>query len=133
MDNTPDTNMLEVKKLLHSLVTNGYKLERIREAVSVSEDAYNIYPDDAIADFSKEFEYNDTYGNHINDSIIKVSIHFEKRADYKNFKIDEEGNNVYGNPKRFIKGLIKEIKRPESVKRKTHKNHGTQTSDQNLL
>jgi hypothetical protein len=121
-----DTNMLEVKKLLHCLVTNGYNFERIREAVEEDVDSIYIYPNDAIADFSKDLYYHDTDGNYINDSKIKVSIHFEKRADYKNFKknvdednvdeynVDEDNVDEYneynGDPETFIKDLIEEIK-----------------------
>lgn len=114
-DRKADTNMLEVKKLLHCLLTNGYKFKKIREAVSEDAHGRYTYPDDAIADFSKELKYSDTDGNYIDDSIIKVSIHFEKRADYTNFEKNEDGDNVYGDPKKFIKGLIKEIKSSESL------------------
>jgi hypothetical protein len=128
-DRKADTNMLEVKKLLHCLLTNGYKFKKTREAVSEDADGIYTYPDDAIADFSKELKYSDADGNYIDDSIIKVSIHFEKRADYTNFEKNEDGDNVYGDPKKFIKGLVKEIKnsvensngKNSSNKRKTKK------------
>ena len=60
---------------------------------------------------SKEISYTDTDGNWINDSGIKVSIQFEKRADYKNFKKNEDEDDIYiGKPNTFITGLIEEIK-----------------------
>jgi hypothetical protein len=124
-----DTNMIEVKKILHCLVTNGYEFEGTREAV---DDSFS-YPDDAIADFSKDLDYN-TDDGYINDSKIKVSIHFEKRADYKNFEKNQDEDNVYvGDPEIFIIDLIEEIKLSKNLvkngggkkrgkKRKTKKN-----------
>jgi len=111
-DRGADTNMLEVKKLLHCLVTNGYEFTETREAV----DSEYTYPDDAIADFSKKLEYSDEIGNNINDSSIKVSIHFEKRADYKNFHKDKYGDPEYtGDPEKFITDLIEEVKDSEHL------------------
>ncbi len=106
-----DTNMIEVKKLLHYLVTNGYKFQGTREVIydrrSYPHDATSgSYPDDAIADFSKALQYTSAYDD-INDSKIRVSIHFEKRADYTN---QREDNEYVGDPERFIRGLIEEIK-----------------------
>jgi hypothetical protein len=45
-----DTNMIEIKRLLNFLLTNGYEFEGTREAI----DGEYIYPDDAIAGFSKK-------------------------------------------------------------------------------
>ena len=39
--------------------------------------------------FQKELSYTDTCSNWINDSGIKVSMQFEKSADYKNFRKNE--------------------------------------------
>jgi len=122
-----DTNIIEIKRLLNFLLTNGYKFDGTRKAF---DDKYN-YPEDAIASFSKEISYSDTDGNWINDSEIKVSIQFEKRSDYKNIKKNKDGDNIYpGNPNTFITGLIKEIKDPnysiggrtKNKKMKTRKN-----------
>ena len=105
-----DTNMIEIKRLLNYLLTNGYEFEETREAI----DGRYIYPDDAIARFSKKLSYTDTDGNWINDSGIKVSIQFEKRADYKNFEKNEDKDDIYiGEPDTFITGLIEEIKDPK--------------------
>jgi len=104
-----DTNMIEIKRLLNYLLTNGYEFEKTRDAI----DGIHNYPDDAIAIFSKKISYTDTDHNWINDSGIKVSIQFEKRADYKNFKTNEHDDNIYGEPDKFIRGLIKEIKDPK--------------------
>ena len=105
-----DTNMIEIKRLLNYLLTNGYAFEGTREAI----DGRYIYPDDAIAIFSKELSYTDTHSNWINDSSIKVSIQFEKRADYKNFEKNEDEDDIYiGEPDTFITGLIEEIKDPK--------------------
>jgi hypothetical protein len=83
----------------------------MREAVEEAVDSIYRYPNDAIADFSKELDYSDIDRNYINDSKIKVSIHFEKRADYTKFKKNKHGYNVYnGDPETFITDLIKEIK-----------------------
>ena len=104
-----DTNMIEIKRLLNFLLTNGYEFEGTREAI----DGRYIYPDDAIASFSKKISYTDTDGNWINDSDIKVSIQFEKRADYENFEKNKDEDDIYiGEPDMFIKGLIEEIKDP---------------------
>lgn len=65
-----DTNIIEIKRLLKYLLTNGYEYKETREAI----DSSFVYPDDIIADFSKEISYTDTDGNWINDSSIKVSI-----------------------------------------------------------
>ena len=105
-----DTNIIEIKRLLNFLLTNGYEFEGTREAI----DGRYIYPDDAIASFSKEISYTDTDGNWINDSGIKVSIQFEKRADYTNFEKNEDEDDIYiGEPDTFITGLIEEIKDPK--------------------
>jgi len=105
-----DTNIIEIKRLLNYLLTNGYEFEGTREAI---DGRYN-YPDDAIASFSKKISYTDTDGNWINDSGIKVSIQFEKRADYTNFKKNEDEDDIYiGEPDTFITGLIEEIKEPK--------------------
>ena len=105
-----DTNMIEIKRLLNYLLTNGYEFEGTREAI----DGRYIYPDEAIASFSKELSYTDTDRNWINDSGIKVSIQFEKRADYKNFEKNEDEDDIYiGEPDTFITGLIEEIKEPK--------------------
>ena len=105
-----DTNIIEIKRLLNFLLTNGYEFEWTREAI----DGRYIYPDDAIASFSKEISYTDTDGNWINDSGIKVSIQFEKRADYTNFEKNEDEDDIYiGEPDTFITGLIEEIKDPK--------------------
>ena len=114
-----DTNMIEIKRLLNFLLTNGYEFERTQEAI----DGNISYPDDAIASFSKKISYTDTDGNWINDSGIKVSIQFEKRADYKNFKKNEDEDDIYiGEPDTFIEDLIEEIK---NKKMKTRKNKKT--------
>jgi len=104
-DRGPDTNMLEIKKIVDCLVRNGYEFEGTREAVY---DRYR-YEDDAIADFSKNLDYTDADGDYKNDSKIKVSIHFEKRADFENFKKNEDEDNIYvGDPDVFIIGLVEE-------------------------
>ena len=129
-----DTNMIEIKRLLNYLVTNGYEFEETREAV---DDRYE-YPDDAIAFFSKKLSYSDTDGNWINDSGIKVSIQFEKRADYKNLKKNKDGDENYiGEPHTFITDLMEENKasksslggRAKRKKRKTRKNKSSKTSN----
>jgi len=122
MDSGPDTNFREVKKIVDCLTKNGYEFEGTRNAVY----GRNIYSDDAIADFSKELKYSEKNGNYINDSKINVAIHFEKRADYENFKEDKDGDKVYiGDSHTFIHDLIEENKGSSGGtrrknKRKTH-------------
>jgi hypothetical protein len=104
-DRGPDTNMLEIKKIVDCLVRNGYEFTGTREAVY----GRNRYEDDAIADFSKKLDYNAADGDYKNDSEIKVSIHFEKRADFENFKKNEDEDDIYvGDPDVFIMGLVEE-------------------------
>ena len=120
-----DTGILEIKKLLECLVSNGYEFNGTREAVI---GRYN-YPDEAIADFSKSLEFSDTDGNWINDGSLKVSIQFEKRSDYKNFEKDENEENIYvGEPEDFINGLVKETQKKLRKKRKTRKKRGSLSS-----
>ena len=129
-----DTNMIEIKRLLNYLLTNGYEFEGTRDA---NDGRYN-YPDDAIASFSKKISYTDTDRNWVNDSGIKVSIQFEKRADYTNFEKNEneDEDDIYnGEPDKFIRGLIEEIKEPKrsiggrtkNKKMKTRKNKKMKT------
>ena len=99
------TGMLEIKKIVDCLTKNGYEFQGTRDAVV---GRYH-YQDDFIADFSKEIDYSDAVGNYINDSSLKVSIQFEKRADYKNIEQNEDLDNVYdGDPDEFIQNLIRE-------------------------
>ena len=112
-----DTNAIEIKRLLNYLLTNGYKFEGTQEAVDGNSE-------EAIASFSKELSYTDTESNWINDSSIKVSIQFEKRADYKNFEKNEGEDDIYiGEPETFITGLIEEIKDPKYSKGDKTKNN----------
>lgn len=107
-DRRNDTNMIELKRTLTYLVANGYEFDGIRETF---DGMRYYYPDDAVASFSKKISYSDAGGDWINDSSMKVSVQFEKRSDYTNFKKNEEGDDVYiGNPHAFIMGLIEEIK-----------------------
>ena len=129
-----DTNMIEIKRLLNYLLTNGYEFEGTQEA---NDGIYN-YPDEAIAIFLKQISYTDTQHNWINDSGIKVSIQFEKRADYKNFEKNNDEDDIYtGDPETFITGLIEEIKDPKysiggrskNKKKKTRKNKSSKTAN----
>ena len=100
-----DTGIIEIKKLLDCLLKNGYEFQGTRKAY----DNKFHYPDNVIADFEKSLSFSETNGNWINDSSLKVSIQFEKRADYTNFTQDENEDDIYiGNPEKFIKKLIKE-------------------------
>jgi hypothetical protein len=107
----PDTSMLEIKKIVDCLLTNGYEFEGTRKAIV----GRYIYENDAIADFKKKLDYTAENGDHIPDNEIKVSIQFQKCADYKNFThygidVDErEGDDEYiGDPDDFIIGLMGE-------------------------
>ena len=129
-----NTNIIEIKRLLNCLLTNGYEFEGTQEA----NDGIYDYPDDAIAIFSKEISYTDTHHNWINDNSIKVSIQFQKSADYKNFEYNKDGDKIYiGDPETFITGLIEEIKDPKysiggrtkNKKKKTRKNKSSKTAN----
>ena len=109
----PDTSMLEIKKIVDCLLTNGYEFEGTREAIV----GRYSYTDDAIADFKKDIDYTAENGDYIPDNSITVSIQFQKRADYTNFKHfgkkqdEREGDDEYiGDPETFITDLIEEIK-----------------------
>lgn len=135
-DRGPDTSRLELKKIVDCLVTNGYEFEGTREAIV----GRYIYENDAIADFKKDIDYTAEDGNYIPDNEIKVSIQFQKRADYKNFThygIDvnerEDDDEYIGDPTEFIRGLIRGLIGEEEIpraaaggtrhkKRKTRKN-----------
>jgi hypothetical protein len=120
-----DTGILEIKKLLDCLVSNGYEFNGTREAVI----GRYSYSDEAIADFSKPLEFSDTDGNWINDGSLKVSIQFEKRSDYTNFEKDENEDNIYvGDPEDFINGLVKETQKKLRKKRKSRKKRGSVSS-----
>ena len=125
----PDT---ELKKIVDYLETNGYEFEGTISEVIINR---TEYPDDAIAYFKKNIDYSDADGNHVNDNEIKVSIQFQKRADYKNFThygidVDErEGDDEYiGDPDTFIRGLMREeiqgstARGTRRKKRKTRRN-----------
>jgi hypothetical protein len=118
-------NMIEIKKIVNCLVRNGYEFDGTREAVY---DGTYYDNDDAIADFSKKLEYTDVFGDYKNDSIVKVSIHFEKRADYKNLKANEHQDIIYdGDTTAFIMNLVEEIQESskDSSSRGTIKNRKT--------
>jgi len=120
-----DTGILEIKKLLECLVSNGYEFNGTREAVI----GRYSYPDDAIADFSKPLDFSDKDGNAINDGSLKVSIQFEKRTDYTNYEKNEDEDNIYvGEPEDFINGLVKETQKKLRKKRKTRKKRGSLSS-----
>jgi hypothetical protein len=114
----PDTGIIEIKRLLECLLSNNYKFEGTSEA---NRGIYD-YPNDAIADFTKRLDFADTDGNAINDGYINVSIQFEKRADYNNFKKDEYKDNIYvGDTEEFISELIEETQKKLRKKRRTRK------------
>ena len=129
-DRGPDTSMLELKKIVDCLVTNGYVFERTVEAIVGSV----RYVNDAIAVFNKEIHYNHPESGGQVDDNIKVSIQFPKRADYKNFthyekdEDEREGDDEYiGDPYDFIRGLMGEENQDSTggtrrKKRKTRKN-----------
>lgn len=125
-DRGPDTSMLELKKIVDCLVTNGYEFER----------TFGIVRDvnDAIAVFNKEIHYNHPESGGQVDDNIKVSIQFPKRADYKNFthygkdEDERKGDDEYiGDLYTFILGLMEEEIQDSTggtrrKKRKTRKN-----------
>jgi len=132
-DRGPNTSMLELKKIVDCLVTNGYEFEGTISEVIINRTSY---PDDAIANFKKDIDYTAEDGNYINDNEIKISIQFQKRADYTNFKHfgkdqderEDEEDEYIGDPDEFIRGLIGEEEIQGSTggtrrkKRKTRKN-----------
>ena len=93
MENGPDTGEKELSRLVYVLKENGYKFERVNEA----EDYYG-YID---ATFTKPIYYTYVNGDYINDSHISVKIQFENKFDYKNIKIDEEGDYIYDTNKAY--------------------------------
>lgn len=125
----PDTGIIEIKRVLECLLSNDYEFEGTSEA---NRGMYH-YADDAIADFTKPLDFTDTYGNPIRDGSIKISIHFEKRADYKHFEEneDEDEDNIYmGDTDEFIQGLIEETQKKLRKKRRTRKSRSSKISKQ---
>ena len=111
------TGMLEIKKIVDCLSKNGYEFEGTRKAVV----GRYSYTNELIADFSKKIDYSDAIGEYIPDSSLKVSIQFEKRADYKNIEQNEDLDNIYiGDPNEFIQGIIDSTRKQRS-KRRTRK------------
>jgi hypothetical protein len=120
----PDT---ELKKIVDYLETNGYEFEGIVNDRFVDDN-------DAIADFNKKIVYYHPEIGWIRDNYIKVSIQFQKRADYKNFthygkdENDLEDDDEYiGDLDTFILGLMEEENQDSTggtrrKKRKTRKN-----------
>jgi hypothetical protein len=116
-----DTGIIEIKRLLECLLANNYEFEGTSEPYE--------YPDDAIANFTKPLEFTDTVGNWINDGSIKVSIQFEKRADYTQFEKDEYEDDIYvGNTDEFMSGLIEETQKKLRKKRRTRKSRSSKKS-----
>jgi hypothetical protein len=121
----PDTGIIEIKRVLECLLSNDYEFEGTSEA---NRGRYD-YVDDAIADFTKPLDFTDTYGNPIRDGSIKISIQFEKRADYKHF--EENDNEEYmGDTDEFIQGLIEETQKKLRKKRRTRKSRSSKISKQ---
>jgi hypothetical protein len=105
-----DTNRIEIKKVLKYLCMQGYEFEGTIEGT-------REHPDKCSADFQKEISYTDLDGNWINDSTIKVSIQFEKRADYANIEKDANGDEVYvGQGVTFISDILDEITDTKDIK-----------------
>lgn len=137
MDKGPDTLQIEVNKVIEWLLKNGYENQGTGDVYHPRE----IYPDDAVTYFEKDIDYTDITGNYINDSKMKVSIQFEKRADYKHKEEDEDGEPIYDRePYEFIEELINTIKdkqrkinkltrlvKMQKKQRKTSKNHTRKT------
>jgi len=124
----PDTGIIEIKRVLECLLKNNYEFEGTED--DIIRGRYR-YPDDAIANFTKPLEFSDTDGNAINDGSIKVSIQFEKRADYTHFEKneDEDEDNIYmGNTNEFIEGLIEETQKKLRRKRRTRKSRSSTIS-----
>jgi hypothetical protein len=100
-DRKVDTHRIEIKKVLKYLGRQGYEFEGTRTHKHATECA---------ADFQKEISYTDLDGNWVNDGKIKVSIQFEKRADYTNIEKDANGDEVYvGEEITFISAILDEI------------------------
>lgn len=109
-----DTGIIEIQRLLDCLIKNKYEFHG-------THDKYG-YPDDAIAEFVKPLQFSDKDGNWINDGSLKVSIQFEKRADYTHFERDESEDNIYiGDSEEFITGLIRKIEKTHRKKRRSRK------------
>jgi hypothetical protein len=74
----------EIRQILKCLKTNGYEIEDVED----SRDHYG----NMNAIFKKDTPFSDNDGNYINDSSIKVIIHFDTRMDYKNSYENEDGD-----------------------------------------
>jgi hypothetical protein len=121
-----DTGIIEIKRVLECLLKNNYEFEGTED--DIIRGRYS-YPDEAIANFTKPLEFSDTDGNWITDGSIKVSIQFEKKADYTHFEKNKDEDNVYvGNTNEFIEGLIEETQKKLRKKRRTRKRRSSTIS-----
>jgi hypothetical protein len=98
-----DTYEIELRRVIAWLIKNGFELEGTREA------AY-YEPSHAICEFNKEIDYTDKLGNVSNDAYMKVSIQFQKTADYKHL-IENEDHEVVSTqePDIYISKLVTKI------------------------
>jgi len=114
----PDTPQIELVHILTWLIKNGFEMEEVTE---VYHSEY-IYPDDAVVHFIKKIDYTEKSGDYINDSSMKVSVQFEKRADFKHIIDTEDVDREYDRePDVFIDELVKKIQKKQ--KRRTRKSH----------
>ena len=114
----PNTPQIELVHILTWLIKNGFEMENVTE---VYHPRYT-YPDNAVVHFKKGIDYSEESGNYINDSSMKVSIQFEKRADFKHIIDTEDGDQEYDRePDVFIDELVKKIQKKQ--KRRTRKSH----------
>jgi hypothetical protein len=106
-----DTYEIELRRVIAWLIKNGFELEGTREA------AY-YEPSHAICEFNKEIDYTDKLGNVRNDAYMKVSIQFQKTADYKHL-IENEDQEIVSTqePDIYISKLVTKIEQKHRANR----------------
>ena len=116
---TPD---FEIKKILQCLKTNGYELEGIEDSDELH-GCMNAY-------FKKDVQFDDSDGNDVNDSHIKIKVEFDSRMDPEHSYYDEEGEYVPDTVRgeEFISTIFDEL---AGGKRKTKRNKSRRKNKKN--
>ena len=116
---TPD---FEIKKILQCLKTNGYELEGIEDSDELH-GFMNAY-------FKKDVQFDDSDGNDVNDSHIKIKVEFDSRMDPEHSYYDEEGEYVPDTVRgeEFISTIFDEL---AGGKRKTKRNKSRRKNKKN--
>jgi hypothetical protein len=101
----PDTPQIELERVLTWLIKNGFEMEGVTE---VYHPRFR-YDDMSVAHFIKNIDYIEENGDANPDSYMKVSVQFEKRADFNHITETEDGLEYDREPYEFIDELMDNI------------------------